>query len=751
MIGKVYWQSFQVTLLRLVLIAACLWWYPFTTQAAESSATVSKSSQRPRIGLVLSGGGARGAAHIGVIKVLEDMNIPIDCIAGTSMGAIVGGLYAAGLSVDELEKALTSIPWNEAFIDAPPRELKSFRRKRDDDNFLVKAKPGFKEGRVALPRGAIQGQKLNLILRKLALPAANVHDFDQLKISYRAVATDIGTGTPVALGSGDLATAMRASMSIPSVLAPIEIDGKLLVDGGVSNNLPMDVARQTCADVLIVVSIGTPLEPTEKLTSVLSITGQLTTIMTQQNTQQQLRTLKSGDILIEPDLGDITTAAFDRAAEAIPIGAKAAHTKQSELQRLVVPPASYQTYRAARLRPEASAPVIDFIRIENNSRLSDRVLKSRLHIKPGDRIDVAALEKDLAVIYGLDNFERVDYSLVQENGKTGLVVKAVAKQWGPNYLQLGLNLQANFDGNSAFNIGLGYLKTEINSLGGEWRILAELGNDLRFFTDFYQPLTPDYRYFIVPAASYEAFDAGFFTADRANAGFRIKRTRIDLAGGLNLGDGGELRLGLRWATGEIQFKASDPPLPDQPFDDGGYLVRLSTDILDNINFPRQGSLTRLEYYQSLKAIGADSNFSTLSFAGVWPQTWGKHTLLPGLRVAGKLTGDLAIQNQFYLGGFLNLSGFQSNALAGQYSGLAELIYYYRLDDASAAFTLPIYAGGSLEVGNVWQATDDISLKSLITAGSLFLGLDTPIGPFYLGGGLAEGGNKSMYMFLGRTF
>jgi len=743
------WRYWLISLAGLCLAQVTL--NP-SVQAGESLPSQSNPSQRPRVGLVLSGGGARGAAHIGVIKALEELHVPIDCIAGTSMGAIIGGLYAAGLNVEELEKALTSIDWGAAFRDSPPREQRSFRRKRDDDTFLIQARPGLQNGRIALPKGAIQGQGLSLILRRLALPAANIHDFDQLKVPYRAVATNIGTGTPVVLGSGDLASAMRASMSIPAALAPVGIDGKLLVDGGVSNNLPVDVGRQVCGDVIIAVSIGTPLEPVDQLSSVLGIAGQLTTIMTQQNTQQQIRTLKPGDILIEPNLGDITTMDFAKASEAIPIGAKATLAKQAELQRLALTPAAYQAQLAARPVPSANTePVIDFVRIDNNSRLSNQVLRSRLRIKAGDRLDVAALEEDLGVIFGLDNFEQVNFSLVQENGKTGLVVKAVAKSWGPNYLQFGLNLQGNFNGSSSYNIGAGYIMTELNSLGGEWRNLIALGNDLRLDSDFYQPLGADSRYFIEPQIGYQAYNAGFVTSNQDKAGFRIKKTAISLAGGVNLGQWGEFRLGIQRASGSTEVQNDNPLLPTQNFNDGGYFARLSEDTLDNVNFPRHGSLARLDYYQSLKALGADSDYSTLRFSGGWPHSWGKHTLIPVLNLAGKLSGDLEIQNQFYLGGFLNLSGYQTNALAGQYLGLGRLIYLYRLDDASAAFTLPIYAGGSVEAGNVWQNRNAISFNSLDLAGSLFLGLDTPVGPLYLAGGLAEGGVKSMYMFLGRTF
>ncbi|MEE4377108.1 MAG: patatin-like phospholipase family protein [Candidatus Competibacteraceae bacterium] len=731
--------SFKLVTLAMATVAALL--------------SVSASgNERPKVGLVLSGGGARGAAHIGVIRVLEDLRVPIDCIAGTSMGAIIGGLYAAGFSVEEMEHTLTSIDWGDIFNDSPPRKQRSFRRKRDDDTFLVKAKPGLKDGELALPKGAIQGQKLNLLLSRLAQRAAHIQDFDRLKVPYRAVATDIGTGEAVVLASGNLSDAMRASMSIPSALAPIEIDGKLLVDGGVSNNLPMDVARDTCADVLVVVDIGTPLTPTEELTSVLSITDQLTTIMTQQNTTRQLQTLQPNDVLIRPTLGDITTMSFERANEAIPLGVEATSAERENLERLALSTDAYPVYLAGLTVPDMTTePVIDFIRIENDSGLADEVIAARLRIQPGDRLRVAELEKDLGTVHGLDNFQRVDYSLVREQGKTGLVVHAVAKDWGPNYLQFGLNLESDTDGDGTFNLGLGYIRTEVNQLGGEWRILGSFGNNFLLFSDFYQPLDEKNRWFLVPEVSYERFDFGVFESGKQVAEYRVNRTRLTLAGGLNLADGSELRLGIERAWGEADLLIGDPSLRSGDFNDGGISLRWWKDTLDNVNFPTQGQETRIDYVLSLTELGADNDFQALSFEGVWPLSWGKDTIIPRVVLQGRLDGTLGPQNRFLLGGFLNLSGFQSRELSGEYLGLGQLVYLHRLDDASAAFTLPIYLGGSLEIGNVWEDVDDLKLDTLLTAGSLFLGLDTPLGPLYLGGGYAEGGNGSLYLFLGQTF
>jgi len=739
---------FRLRCLLAALLALALL-LPGLVNAADAESR--PPGERPRIGLVLSGGGARGAAHIGVIKVLEEMRVPIDCIAGTSMGAIVGGLYAAGLSVEEMEKALTSIDWVDAFRDLPPREERSFRRKRDDDFGLINARIGVQNGRIALPRGAVQGQQLGLILRGLVFPVSKIENFDELRMPYRAVATDIGTGQAVVLSSGDLAEAMRASMSIPGLLAPVEINGRILVDGGVSNNLPVNVARETCADVVIAVSIGTPLGPAEDLRTVLNILGQLTTIMTQQNTQQQLATLRSGDILIEPDLGDITTANFSRAVEAIPIGARAARAKQAELQRLALPAPAYRSYTAKTLSPGRDAPVIDFIRIDNNSRLSDEVIRARLMIKPGDRLDLAVLNQDLKIIFGMDEFERVDYEIVAENGKRGLVIRTVTKEWGPNFLQLGLQLGASRQ-QGTFNFNLGYTMSQLNALGAEWRNELTLGSDVRLHTDFYQPLEYDYRYFVSPYAQYYDYSFGVYEGGNNRGTYRVRVGEAGLAGGRNLGSWGELRLGVRGLEGHTSFESGDPTLPPgDSFRYGGYFIRLWADRLDNIDFPRRGFKAQIRYDQSLAGLGADSPTKQIGLQGNWVGSWGRHTLIPRVELGARLDGELITPNRYYLGGFLNLSGFQPRELSGQYLGFGELIYYYQLNQLSSAASIPVYLGASLEAGNTWEERGDITLRSLMPAGSVFLGVDSPLGPFYLGGGFAEGGNRSFHMYLGRPF
>ena len=741
--------------LRCALCGACallLFVNLLLTPSILSSAQAATG--RPRIGLVLGGGGARGMAHVGVLKVLEEMRIPIDCVAGTSMGSIIGGLYASGMTLEDMEQTLARINWPEVFRDGPPRADLPFRTKQEQ-RVLLSATVGLNREGVQLPKGLLEGQNLLLLLEELSLPVASVRDFDKLRIPYRAVATDLATGEPVVLGSGELALAMRASMSIPSALVPVRLDDKLLVDGGVANNLPIDVARKLCRpDVIIAVDVGAPLAPASELNSVLSVTNQLTTILTVRNVVEQVKTLGKKDVLITPDLQDVSSLSFDRSPEAVRFGEIAARGKQNALSRLSVSPEVYQAYLAA-LPPAPGAeerPVIDFIRINNDTRLSDQVIEQQLRIQPGDRLDAQKLSRNLNEIYGMGNFQRVTYTLVKEDGKTGLVVDTVPNDIGTDTLQFGLFLGANLKGDSEFDISAAYTLTELNSLGGQWRNFVQLGGNIALTSDFYQPLDADQEYFINPYLRYERYDLNLLdNTDGQRASFRVHRTQIGLDAGRNLERWGRLSLGVNYSSGKNDLLIGAPSDYEGSFNDSGYVIRWQADTLDNLNFPTTGYSGNLTFRNALTAFGADENFSTLSLDFAHAYTWGQYSVIPRLRLAGRTSGEMNIENLFLLGGFLNLSGYQPGQLSGEYTALGQLIYMYRLDNASSAFTIPLFAGGSLEIGGAWNDYDDIDFDSLIPAGSLFLGVDTPLGPFYLAGGLAEGGNASMYLLLGRLF
>ncbi len=707
------------------------------------------SAARPKIGLALSGGGARGAAHIGVLRVLEEQHVPIDYIAGTSMGAVIGGLYAAGVSVDVLEHMLSEVDWTDQSNDRIQREDRSFRRKRDDDLYLVRAAPGISDkGEVRFPAGLVQGQKFDLLLRSFTAAVAQVHDFDQLRIPFRAVAADIVTGEEVALGEGDLATAIRASMAIPAVLAPVEIDGRLLVDGGVAANLPIDAVRKMGADIVIAVDVTTSLASREQLTSVLAIADQLTTLLTRRNSQAQIATLKPNDVYIAPELTGITYADFSRAGEALELGDKATRAQSGLLSALALPEEEYSVLQSARRRERAAAPTIDFVRIDNKSRLADSVLSSRLSVEVGQPLDVVALRQDIDRIYGLELFETVNYQLVRSEGQTGVELHVRDRSWGPNYLQMGLALADDFQGDDFFNLAVAYTRTEMNRLGGEWRTGLAIGGQPGFFSELYQPLDPRARYFAQPRIAVGQVDLPAFEGDDQVGELRLESAGASFAFGREFGTCCEARIGLSRFSGDANLRIGDPSVPTAPFDGGQVLASFAADKLDNLNFPRHGYLSVLSWRGSRHGLGADEDFDQAELDYLGSFTHERYSLILRGKFGTTFSGVAPIESLFRLGGFLNLSGISQNALGGQHVGLLSVGTLRRIGDFAL---LPAYVGTSFEVGNVWQNRDDIGFDDVIPAGTIFAGLDSFLGPLYVGYGLAEGGRSSFYLYLGRVF
>ncbi|MDH3762659.1 MAG: patatin-like phospholipase family protein [Gammaproteobacteria bacterium] len=729
--------------------AACLMCLvALTSFVTHASTELTQTQVRPKVGLVLSGGGARGFAHIGVLKILEENHIPIDYIAGTSMGAIIGGLYASGMSAAEIEVIVNRVDWDQVFFDSIPRQDRSFRRKRDDDFALVKSKPGYSDGKIKLPQGLVQGESIALLLQKLALPVATVKDFDKLSIPFRAVATDIVTGKPVVLGSGNLAQALRASMSIPAAMVPVEIEGKLLVDGGISINLPVAVVREMGADVLIVVDISTPLLTRDELDSTIEITKQLSGLLTQRETLMQLNSLVPEDILVVPELGDITSGDFSRGIEIAGIGAKAASAKITALRSLSLSDDGYAAHVAERPKPSKELPVINFVHLNNQSQLDDEVLNARLTIQTGQPLDIALLEADIGRIYGLELFQAVMWELVEEDGQTGLVLHVKERSWGPDYLQFGLNIEGDLEGNNQFNLSIGYLGTAINKLGGEWRSIAALGEEPSISAELYQPLDVGSHYFFHPSVLVERDNVDLFQGEDKIAELRQKRGGVTLAAGRELGTWGEFRLGWRRFTGESSVRVGDPALAVDDFETGQGFVKLSIDDVDNLYFPRAGIFGDLEWRFSREDLGDDSDYEQGLLTALGVKSWERNTVTGGLRYFTTPDDNASVESLFRAGGFLRLSGLQSNELSGQHYAQLTVNYRRQILDFNL---IPTYVGASLEVGNVWNNKADISFDNTINAGSIYLGFDTFVGPLYFAYGRAERGRSSFYVFLGRIF
>jgi NTE family protein len=468
---------------------------PASTQGGTPPAALRPPLGRPRIGLVLSGGGARGLAHVGVLKVLESARVPVDVIAGTSMGAIIGGLYASGMSADELERELLSLDWDKVFASRVARESLSLRRKEEDFEISPAIEIGLNpvDGQPMLPLGSVSSRGLELLLRRYTLPVRAVRDFDALPIPFRAVATDMETGAGVVFRDGDLAEALRASMSVPGVFPPSDVGGRILGDGGLVNNLPVDVVRALGADIVIAVNVGTPLARRDTLGTVLGLTAQMINILTEQNVQRSLASLDAArDVLIAPDLARLSSGDFARSRELMALGSLQAASQQARLAELALAPAAWRAWLAQR--DERAAPVVASIvsvRFEGTAATHPERRQALLESQPGRPFDVAAAERDSRQLAASGDYLHADYRVEDLPAGTGLVFSLEEKPWGPNYFRMGLELSSDFNGRGSYNVKLSHNRHWLNEWGGEWRNLLQLGATPRLHSEWYQPLGID--------------------------------------------------------------------------------------------------------------------------------------------------------------------------------------------------------------------------------------------------------------------
>ena len=743
----------------LALLAAALVWPAAGSHAAEAPAMAAPAGapsvaqaplKRPKIGLVLSGGGARGAAHVGVLKVLEEMRIPIDFIAGTSMGSIVGAAYASGLSISEMEKVLTKLDTATLLVDSPSRTDQPMRRKRDDLAPYIGPELGIRGGSLRLPRGAVSGIALEAVLRTLVTAPA-VNEFDRLPIPFRAVATDIETGEAVILSKGDLANAMRASMAVPGLVAPAQIDGRLLIDGGITRNLPVDVVRAMGADIVIAVNLGTPLLRRDQISSLLSVSVQMIGILTEQNVRTSLAQLRSDDVLIVPELGDYSAGDFDNMAKTVPIGEAAARKVMAQLALLGLPVADFAALRAAQARTAvADLRPIDEIRVEGVSRVNPEVVINSLQTRIGKPIDQPTLDADLRRIYGRGDFEHAGYSLIDEPGRRVLSIRAPEKSWGPDYLRFGLGLSSEFNGESNFNLLASYRRQWINSLGAEWRTDLQAGRDNRLSSELYLPLTVSQHFVIAPRVEVARRPLPIYNGNQRVGRFDEISRRVALDLGSQFNKYGEARIGIM--RGDKQFSQDTGtfviPAGQGDFSEGALTARLLFDQLDSVRFTRSGYSAAANLFSSRTMLGADAAYDRYDLDALGARSWGPHTLQVGLRSSGAVgTSPLPTNDLVQWGGFQQQSGYRSNQLLGQSLNYGKIVYLNQL--IKRGLFEGAYVGGSIEVGRVGGPVMPASNGGMLLSGSIFIAMDTPLGPIYLAYGQSRDGNSSAYIYLGR--
>ncbi|MDN3922451.1 patatin-like phospholipase family protein [Roseateles violae] len=752
---------------------------------AEEIQPPAAEAARPKLGLVLSGGGARGLAHVGVLKVLERERVPADLITGTSMGAIIGGLYASGMSAADLERELLLVSWDRVFAGRVERQQLSQRRKEEDFEFSPVIEFGMRDGELRAPQSTLSSRGLEILLRRYTRPVRQVRNFDQLPTPFRAIATDMETGAQVVLDDGDLALAMRSSMSVPGVFAPTEMvvdlapvdtppggradapaktaEERILGDGGLVNNLPIDVARGMGAQSVIAVNVGTPLAPRKTLSSLVGVTAQMINILTEQNVQRSIASLGEQDLLITPLLGELTSGDFDKVRELIAQGERAAEELLPQLRRFAVPPEAYAQWQLARRQRDAQGTRLAAIRFEGSELTNPAVMVRQLQSKPGQTFDAERAERDAQHLASSGDYERVDYHVEPQADGSGdaLVYTLEDKPWGPNYFRVGIDLSTDMAGDSFFNLRVSHNRHWLTPSGTEWRNQLSIGHDPRLFSELYQPLQL--------GKGSDWFVSGWGEVGRRNIPLYedgadrplllLNRSAATL--GLDLGQPwaelGEVRLGLVRQDWRIASRMQVAPEIDavlrQHWREYGLRLLAVVDQLDFANFPQRGYRLSAELTSGKQSNGKDvrdASFTRTELQANGVMSWGAHTLnLYGRTLDARQSPD-STQGPYTLGGFQQLSGYKKDQLSGDTLVFGRATYYLRLRD-KPVLTRGFFVGGSLEIGNAWRRSQKFALEDLRPAGSVFLGADTGLGPLYLALGYAPGtgGGTAVYLFIGR--
>jgi NTE family protein len=703
---------------------------------------------RPKVALVLSGGGAMGIAHVGVIQELEKAGIRPDFVVGTSMGSIVGGLYASGMSGADLEHAVETMQWDAIFDPSPPREGLTYREKQLQTDFPVKASVGIAGSSVRTPEALVSDANLLLELRRLVRVRAAVPTFDQLPIPFRAVATDIETGEKVVIDRGDLAGAMRASMSVPGVFAPYRLNGKLLVDGGMADNVPIDVARAMGADIVIVAATQTPMAPAEKIRGVADVLGQTVTMLILANERQQLATLKPGDVLIQVNVGSLTSADFKQGAAFVKLGHEAAQAQAEGLRRVAA-----LREPAPVVSIDRPPPKIDYVRVDNQSRLADEILLRRVQPLVGKPLDPDAINEALRDLYAMGVFSRVDYQIEEKDGRTGLVVEALQRPGDANRLRPGITIAGQGGGHGEFDVSAEFRLTQLDRYGSEARFVGGLGARKVFSAEYFKVLDSGQHWFIDPMVFAQQRPIVIYNS----TGFRLADYKASyvvgsLAVGRQFGTWGELRAGLEAGTGKASLEEGDLIPRDIDIRVGDVFVTAGADTLDNPYFPSKGLKFRLNWTQGLTSLGSSFDYQTLRGDGIYAAGFGRHAFVLSVGAGDTISGRLPIEQLFELGGPFSFPGYNVDELSGETFAVARAMYRYRLTDRSqSVISIPLYAGAMVVGGNTWARHGDASWDNLKVGGSVFLGADTLIGPVFIVLGAAEHGRSSIYFFLGKPF
>lgn len=728
-------HRFWVRISTSLLVGLCL-------LSAVSAAT----DDRPRIALVLGGGGARGLAHIGVLEWLEENRIPVDLVIGTSMGGLVGGAYALGWQPDEIHGLVLSLDWEEIFSPSPPFRNQNFRRKEDSTVYTTEFELGWQGGFKA-PTGLNAGHFIGLLFDRMVVPYYAAEDFDDLPTPFRCVATDLETGEGVVLTEGPLSRALRATMAIPGVFTAVEHEGRLLVDGGILNNVPADLARTLGADFVIAVDVGSPLRDREELQTILGVVDQTINIMILENVR---RTARHADIFLSPELEEFGSLDFGRVDEMIEKGRAAAEGRRQLLETVSVSPERYQVYLQQRYaRKITTLPTLREVGVEGaRSRQAQRIARS---MRPylSENLPLAELEETLTGIYGEGRTYAIGYRVEEQpGGNEKLLVSVEEKRYGPPFIRFGVNIDGSDVDDVNFVLRSRTTFFDLGRPGSEARFDVDLGSPLGVRTEYYLPISR--RWFVAPSAFGYRRLTDLFSEDRRVAEYREVETglRLDLGHGFgSIHD--EFRFGYEIRRYDTDIRVGDPIVPEAEDTLASLGAAWRHNSLDRPNVPHRGLRWSVSQHHFFSRLGSSKDFDRLyAEADAFFPASRQSTLFVRAELGTHFGETVPLLQTFRLGGPLRLGAYGQGRLRGSHLVFLSGGYLRQIGRSSLMFGSRTFLAGWYEGGSTWNPGEDTRFLHVVSTGVV---LDSVLGPLFFGGSWGDGGRFRVYFSVGFLF
>jgi NTE family protein len=714
------------------------------------------AQERPKIGVAFGGGSAKGIAHVGVIRWFEEHRIPIDVAAGTSMGGLIGGCYATGMSAAELDQMLSTMNWDELF-GSSNFAFKNIRRKTDARAYPSRLEFGLRKG-FSPPTSLNTGEQVDLLLARISAPYYGIATFDELPTPFRAVAVDLLSATQVILDRGSLASAMRATMSLPLIFPPVEMDGKILVDGGAMNNVPADVTRSMGADVVIAINVGDLSDPKEVSQTLFGLAGGTLSAMMRASTKEGLA---AADVVLNVPLVEKGYKSLDwrRSKDLIEEGYQAAEAIKDELLKYAVNEVEYdrwlQRRNAAR---RATPPPPAFVKFEGINKADEQRIEVKLARHVGQLLDIPALELDLTELGGLDRYETIGWRLVtNEVGEMGLLIRGRQKPNAPPFMMLGFTLENTTSDSFGVSLSARYLTFDLPFSGAELRVDGSLGSDPRLGMEWYQPLgkTP---LFFAPYAGLQKLTYNLVQEDAVVGRYDETFMRAGVNVGVNLGAFSDVRLGAYIGRLDADVAVGDPGLPGVTGKETAADLTWRVNRQDSPVVPSRGlaASTRVTYVfdgpvidPPLPTARSSVNLTQIETMGTSFHAIRKdHRFFVAWGMGSSFDKSPLVLQQFHLGQPFRLGAYDLGELKGDHYYLATFGYLHEIGRLPDFLGGSVYVGGWLENGDAFNDFNQASFRTQAGAGLI---MDTLIGPVLVGGTAGFDGRWATYIAVGRLF